>query len=411
MISEFGVQHIERAVWGKEETNCLLESNTLLLGATQTGKSTLADIMINQVHETNKGKIVILEVKGERIKDIDDSDFVVSCSMSKDKKGKEFVWSVLREATASGNANVEEKLARIYEPIFKEKLQKSTQPYFINAAFNLLVGITYAMYLKYGVVSNRYLFQTIEEMDLADYYNILAETKIIKRYARDLPIINGKMSGQTAGVLGEFSHYIRLFSRIFKSDGMDSIYDYCSSLESEKIYFLYDYNSREECNILYSILLNQVIAYKLSYYPITHQRVYMFLDEISVIDNAQIDLQYAANIGTSKGLHLILAIQSIQFLMAIYGEASANAILEGFNNIVAFKVNQEDSKIFIRSRTGMEQEVMLMSMPISRRDKATYQIKSYNNITDELIDGLDTGDAIVKVGIKKTTIVHFRRGE
>lgn len=80
MISEIGLQKIKRAVWNKEETNCLLESNTLLLGATQTGKSTLADMMIGQVSRQGIGKAVIFEVKGERIKNIDDEDIFVSCS-------------------------------------------------------------------------------------------------------------------------------------------------------------------------------------------------------------------------------------------------------------------------------------------------------------------------------------------
>ena len=411
MISEIGLQKIKRAVWNKEETNCLLESNTLLLGATQTGKSTLADMMIGQVSRQGIGKAVIFEVKGERIKNIDDEDIFVSCSSIEGLNGREFIWSILKEATVFGKTDVERRIASIYEPLFRSKIKKSTQPYFIKAACNILTGLTYSLYLKYGLISNRLLFEMMEEMDVSGYYNLFSETGTIRRYARDIPIINGRVTGQAAGVLGELSHYISAFARIFKKDGYDSIYEFGASPGCERFFFLYDYNSREDCDLLYTILFNQIIAYKLSYTPIGSQKIYMFLDEISVIENSEIDLQFAANIGTSKGLHLIIAIQNIQLLSSIYGDDNVNAILEGFNNIVAFKVNQQETKNFIRNRVGMEVDTLLVSMPLSRKDKVTYQIGTGNQITDELIEGLNVGTAILKVGIQEPCIIKIECGE
>ena len=195
MISEIGLQKIKRAVWNKEETNCLLESNTLLLGATQTGKSTLADMMIGQVSRQGIGKAVIFEVKGERIKNIDDEDIFVSCSSIEGLNGREFIWSILKEATVFGKTDVERRIASIYEPLFRSKIKKSTQPYFIKAACNILTGLTYSLYLKYGLISNRLLFEMMEEMDVSGYYNLFSETGTIRRYARDIPIINGRVTG------------------------------------------------------------------------------------------------------------------------------------------------------------------------------------------------------------------------
>lgn len=410
MISEIGPQKIKREVWTREKTNDLLESNTLLLGATQTGKSTLVDMMIEQVVEKDVGKAVIFEVKGERIKNIGDEDLFVSCAFEERTKGKAFVWSILKEATISAKVDVERRIASIYEPLFRSRIEKSTQPYFIKAACNILTGLTYAIYLKHGLISNRRLFEMLEMMDVSDYYKLLSETGLVRRYARDLPVINGRISGQTAGVLGELSHYINSFSRIFKDDGYDSIYEFCASSVCEMCFFLYDYNSRADCELLYTILLNLIIGYKLSYTSVGNREIYLFLDEISVIENAEIDLQFAANIGTSKGLHLVIAIQNIQLLTSTYGER-ANAILEGFNNVVAFKVNQEETKNYIKNRVGMEENSLLIAMPLSRKDKVTYQIKTDNQITDEMIDGLDVGTAILKVGIQETCIVKFECGK
>lgn len=88
-----------------------------------------------------------------------------------------------------------------------------------------------------------------------------------------------------------------------------------------------------------------------------------------------------------------------------------NAILEGFNNIVAFKVNQQETKNFIRNRVGMEVDTLLVSMPLSRKDKVTYQIRTGNQITDELIEGLNVGTAILKVGIQEPCIIKIECGE
>lgn len=412
MIQEFGLREIKKEIWGKKETNQLLGSNVLLIGATQTGKSTLADMMIEQVSNQQLGKNVIFEVKGERIQNIRATDYYVTCSDCSDYvgNGKRFTWSILKEATISGSKqSVERRIANIYEPIFRRRIDNSTQPYFIKAASHILSGLTYALYLKYGVISNKALFTLLEQMDVTDYLKVLAETGVIKKYARDLPIIDNKISGQTAGVLGELTHYINSFSRMFVQDGYDSIYEFCTSPECSNFYFLYDFNSREDADLLYAMLLNQIIAYKLSYVPIGNQKIYMFLDEIAVLQNADLNLKYAANLGTSKDLHLIIAVQNIQLLGSIYGD-DVSSILEGFD-IVAFRVNQQETKNFIKDRVGMEIDSVIISMPMTRKEKATYQINRGNQITDSLIESLEVGTAIIKLGIQETKIVKFICGK
>lgn len=128
MISEIKPKELDKVVWSKEQISCLLESNTLLLGATQTGKSTLMDMMIENVSENNNGKSVIFEVKGERISSITENDYYVSCSRTNIIKGKKFVWSILKEALSYGEKDIERKLAAIYMPFFRERIQKSNQP-------------------------------------------------------------------------------------------------------------------------------------------------------------------------------------------------------------------------------------------------------------------------------------------
>ena len=59
----------------------------------------------------------------------------------------------------------------------------------------------------------------------------------------------------------------------------------------------------------------------------------------------------------------------------------------------------------------MEVDSLLVSMPLSRKDKVTYQIRTGNQITDELIEGLTVGTAILKVGIQEPCIIKFVCGE
>lgn len=411
MISEIKPKELDKVVWSKEQISCLLESNTLLLGATQTGKSTLMDMMIKNVSENNNGKSVIFEVKGERISSITENDYYVSCSRTNIIKGKKFVWSILKEALSYGEKDIERKLAAIYMPFFRERIQKSNQPYFIKAASNLLVGLTYSLYKKYGVISNYKLFNTLEQMDVAEYYSLMQEAGILRKYVRDIPVINGKLTGQAVGVLGELSHYIRIFSRVFTEDGFDTIYGFITSNDCEKMFLLYDYASRDDSDFIFSILFNLIISYKLSINSINSTiPVYMFLDEISVM-NTEIDLQFASNIGMSRGLKVYIAIQSIELLLAVYGESKAKAILEGFNNYVVFKVNQKNTKEYVKSIIGMDMDSLLISLPISRRDKVTYQMTTRNLITDEIINDLNVGVALVKVGISDTKLITFKKEE
>lgn len=248
-------------------------------------------------------------------------------------------------------------------------------------------------------------------MDVAEYYSLMQEAGILRKYVRDIPVINGKLTGQAVGVLGELSHYIRIFSRVFTEDGFDTIYEFITSNDCEKMFLLYDYASRDDSDFIFSILFNLIISYKLSINSINSTiPVYMFLDEISVM-NIEIDLQFASNIGMSRGLKVYIAIQSIELLLAVYGESKAKAILEGFNNYVVFKVNQKNTKEYVKSVIGMDIDSLLISLPISRRDKVTYQMTTRNLITDETINDLNVGVALVKVGISDTKLITFKKEE
>ena len=411
MYVDFDSGSITAEEWNNRDVVKLCSDNTLLIGATQTGKSTLSNEIVNQVYANGLGKTVIFEVKGERVKQIEQTDYYIS---SKDFccQGERFNWSILKEAKDSVTCSkcVEGEIRRIYEPIFKSAKAGNSQPYFVEAVWDLITGLTYAVYIKYGIVSNYRLFSILEASDVSQYLQLLGETGIVKRYARHIPILDNKLTPQAASVLAELSHYLRLFINLSNdTDGeCKSIFDFCKSEEMLKMYIIYDYANRESNNILASMILNLIISYKLSYRPIGKQNIFLFLDEISVIKDYTVDLDYALNIGTSKGLYIIVAIQSIGFLNAIYGSDSAVAILEGFSNIVCFKMNEQKSREYIRNRIGVKNEIVQAALPLTRKDRVVLNIAEKINITDQNIASLGVGCAYVKCNINEPHKVTFK---
>ena len=378
-------------------SNDLLSHHLIFLGSSGTGKTTailnLTSQLIDQM--TRDDVMIIFDAKGDYLPLKREIDVVIDNVVTADDglDAQKQYWNVFCEITpeALRGEAVETQINEIALTFFSPRMEKSREKFFPTAGKDVFVAVMRALMREgAGELSNR---------ALNEYFHGASPEAIRQKLSchPDLQGITNYISGehqQTQGVLSEVRQVCQsLFQGNFNMSGGLSIRKLVRQRGKRVIFVEYDLNHGHLLAPIYQLLFDLALKEALSMEQ-RSGRVYFILDEYRLLPNAR-HLEIAANFGRSKGVKMILGLQSVSQLYAVYGSSAlADSLLSGLANLVVFRLNDYYSRLFVSGRLGSNYKKISWLPTINNKGRQE-KFAQGNVVEDWDIYSLKKGESIV----------------
>ena len=371
-----------------------LSRHMLLLGGIGTGKSNAFNSIIRCVRRTltQNDVMVIFDTKGDFYEEFyQPGDVVISNDDRANGGNGPDYWNIFSEVTV--DERVEENILEICKTIFSEKLEKTSQPFFPNAAKDLLNSLM--LYLirtdkAKGSRDNHALRQLLNGMSAEQMLRVVRyypDTRAMESYISD------PKSGQTLGVLAELQQMVReIFIGNFAKKGTLSMRRLIREKGAKVIFVEYDLGIGGMLTPIYKLLMDLAIKEALCR-KTNEGNVYFMIDEFRLLPHLE-HVDDGVNFGRSLGAKFFLGVQNIEQVYHAYGEDLAKSILSGFSTLVAFRVADGTTREYIKQIFGQNLSITAYESAIGGRG-IQEQLRDTNVVEDWDIGGLEVGEAIV----------------
>ncbi len=369
----------------------LLSKHLLFIGGIGMGKTNGIFQIMSQLRNnmTSNDVMVVFDTKGDFYESFfRQGDIVIS---NDDKatgpQGKDY-WNIFEEINAG--INTEEEIIEIARALFFERSNKSSQPFFPNAARDLFSGIMLHFHRMGGVKNNAVLRSFLDQTPSADIRAILQQHQDLKAMTS---YISDDRSPQTQGVISELQQHLReIFIGNFRKEGNLSIRQAIRAKQGRLVFIEYDLGIGGMLTPIYQLMLDMAIKEALSRKK-SDGNVWFIIDEFRLIPNLQ-HIDDGINFGRSMGAKFIIGVQNIEQVFHAYGEAQAHSILSGLLTTVAFRVNDAATRKFIQELVGKNRKKEVFMSSVSSRG-IVEQIREANVVEDWDIANMRVGEAII----------------
>lgn len=371
----------------------LLSRHLLFLGGTGTGKTNAIFQIVSQLREsmTERDVMLVFDTKGDFHSEFYRSGDTVISNDSK-ATGPDGVdyWNIFEEI-GSGDA-VEANIVEIAKTLFHEKAEKTTQPFFPNAAKDLFCGILthFARSKEKGAMNNATLQAFLNETTSAELRAVLQSHPDMKAM---VSYIADDRSPQTQGVLSELQQMAReILIGNFKKAGSISVRDTIRRKGGRCLFVEYDLGIGELLTPVYRLLLDLAIKESLCREK-SEGNVWFVIDEFRLLPHLQ-HIDSGINFGRSLGAKFIVGTQSIDQVFYGYGESLARSILSGFMTTVAFHVKDATTRTFIKELFGKNRKRETYMSSVQTRG-IVENVREANVVEDWDVTNLGLGQAIL----------------
>ena len=374
----------------------LLSRHMLLLGGIGTGKSNAFNHIIRSVRQSisTDDVIIIFDTKGDYYNEFYvPGDIVISNDERATGGYGADYWNIFEEVTIDDR--VEDNILEISKSLFSEKIESSSQPFFPNAAKDLFSAM-----MLHLVRSDKFADKR-NNQSLRSYFNTLTpdimkqileqhdDLKAMKSYIDDVK------SGQTLGVMSELQQAVReVFTGNFKNNGTLSMRKIVKNKGAKVVFIEYDLSLGAVLTPIYKLLIDLAIKEALCRHT-NEGNVYFFIDEFRLVPHLD-HIDDGVNFGRSLGAKFTIGIQNIDQMMAAYGEYRAKSILSGFGTTFAFKVNDAESRMYIKNMFGTNTKLQTYMSTVQNRG-ISEQLTESCVVEDSDINNLSVGEAIVRI--------------
>ena len=371
----------------------LLSRHIMFLGGIGTGKTNAFNQVIGQIRRamTPNDIMIIFDTKGDFYNSFyRPGDVVISNDKTATGPSGTDYWNIFNEI--ENDAQMEENIVEISKSLFRQKLEKSNQPFFPNAAKDLFAAIlTHFTRNKNSLAGNNQALRTFLDSsptaELREMLNKHNDMKAMVSYIAD------DRSPQTQGVMSELQQMSReLLLGNFKKKGNLSIRNLVRSKGGRCIFVEYDINVGAMLSPIYSLLFDLAIKEALGRKK-SEGNVYIIADEFRLIPNLQ-HVDDAVNFGRSLGVKFMIGIQNVEQVYESYGEQRARSIMSGFLTSVAFRVNDASSKNYIKDLHGVNRKMDVYMSAVQTRG-VSENIRDAYVVEDWDISNLGLGEAII----------------
>ena len=385
----------------------LLSRHLMFLGGIGTGKTNAFNQIISQLRRnmTPNDVMIIFDTKGDFYRAFyKPGDVVISNDNTATGPIGADYWNIFNEI--ENDEHMEENIVEISKALFHQKLEKTNQPFFPNAAKDLFAAVLTHFTRNKGTISgdNQTLrafldsSPTAELREMLDGYN---DMKAMISYIAD------DRSPQTQGVMSELQQLSReLFLGNFKKKGTLSMRNLVRVKGGRCIFVEYDIGIGAMLSPIYSLLFDLAIKEALCRTK-SEGNVYFIADEFRLIPNLQ-HVDDAVNFGRSLGVKFMIGIQNVEQVYECYGEQRARSIMSGFLTSVAFRVNDATSKNYIKDLHGKNRKMDIYMSAVQTRG-VTEEIREAYVVEDWDISNLGLGEAIIGLPGQPPFLFRYKR--
>ncbi len=370
-----------------------LSMHTLMLGGIGTGKTNLINLLMNQITENMSADDVILvfDTKGDYLKNFaSNGDYIFGNANSIPCGTRLAKWNIYEDLKVDPGKEAV-NLLEVCKSLFLERSEHTTNPFFPNAARDILYGYILANLRSDNVVNmnNQAIATFFQDLDINTLRNILSHYPDLRSC---LYYIEGN-NVQTQGVISELVQLVKeIFVGNFALSGNDSIRQIIRN-RGKKIFIEYDLGLGNMLTPIYRCLLDMVLKEALS--RDGNQRsgnVYIVIDEFSLLPNLQ-HISDGVNFGRELGVKIIAGLQNIEQMYDAYGEYNAGSILSGFNQHFFFRVNDSISRKYVQELIG--QNMVVSSFKSKELKKGIIeQVNDSYILKDWVYDAIPNGAAV-----------------
>jgi len=419
----------------------LLSQHIMFLGGIGTGKTTAILQAALQIRDNMKEKDVMLvfDAKGDYYDALYREGRGIDVVISNDDKsigigGEKDYWNIFGEI--SRDEHMEEDAYEIAKNLFYEKIKNTQQPFFPNAAKDLFYAVVIDVLRwleeqrvkneckennviklknKYAQLDDKFddYITYIDNADIREFFNKVTAEGLNEKLDAHEDLMSMKSylgdgtSDQALGVLAELQQLVReIFVGNFKKPGKLSIRQLIRNKGGRIIFIEYDLGLGNVLTPIYRLLFD--LAFKEALCRTKSDgNVYFLVDEFKLLPHLQ-HVDDAVNFGRSLGVKMIIGIQNIDQIFDNYGEARARSLLSGFLTSVAFRVNDEHSKDFIKGLHGENRKKEIFLSTVQNKG-IIEQIRDAHVVEDWDISRLGLGQAIIGLPGKEPFLFQFKK--
>ena len=413
--------------------NDILSKHIMLIGGTGCGKTNTFYHMVSSLKKgmTNDDVMIIFDTKDDFYDKFFDQSKDVVIGNSRKYRQNSASWNLFKEISVNGYS--ESNLPELYlhsreiAKAFFENKKSDSQPYFVNAATEVLTAILYeilhcnlneSLANQKKNLTNKKLRELFDLWDTGEFCKFISRNDELKSTLsligsplRDdqgnyLTDNNGDMifdSEDTAqnSVYTEILIAIRdILIGVFAGEGDFSIQNFVRQKGARTLFIEYDMSIGAVLTPIYRMLIDLALKEALGRER-TQGNVYLIIDEFKLLPKLR-HIQNAVNFGRSLGLKVIVGLQSINQLKEAYGIEAEN-IIAGFSTVMSFRANDYDTRKFTVNLHGKN---IVMEQYVTPAQKTEYVKRDGNCVEDWDIMNLEIGEAIV--GLPFTPPFKFR---
>lgn len=384
----------------------LLSRHITFLGGIGTGKTNAFNQIVGQLRNTmtKDDVMVIFDTKGDFYRKFyQKGDIIISNDETATGPNGPDYWNLFLEIEQDDR--MEENIEEIAKSLFHQKIEKSSQPFFPNAAKDIFSAIlTHFTRNREGLsCDNKSLREFLDRSPTAEIREMLKQHPDLQSM---VSYIFDDRSPQTQGVISEMQQLAReILLGNFKKQGTMSMRNLVRSKGGKIIFIEYDLGIGNMLSPIYSLLFDMAIKEALCRKK-SEGSVYFVADEFRLIPNLQ-HVDDAVNFGRSLGVKFMIGIQNVEQVFEVYGEQRARSILSGFLTNVSFRVNDASSKRFIKELHGKNRKKEVYMASVQGRG-IVEQVRDADVIEDWDISSLKIGEAIIGLPGKEPFSFQFQ---
>lgn len=389
----------------------VLSKHLLLLGGTGCGKTNLLNYFIAQLKKNMSAQdvMVIFDTKGDFYKEFYQAGDSVLAN-SKQYSTVMNKWNIYRDVAADGwdDEDITNNTHEITRSLFRDSIDNSGQPFFPNAARDLLAALIIA-HVRAGTDDVEFKKKYFNNRELKSYLDRATPQKIraflgsFPDLASVLTYIGDGSSDQALGVMAELQSVTRqVFLGPFASDGNFSVRNFVRSKGAKTLFIEYDLSIGETLTPVYRLLIDLALKEAMGRRK-SDGNVYFVFDEFKLLPHLQ-HIEDGVNFGRSLGVKIMAGIQSIDQLFEIYGESRGKSIAAGFSSTFAFKTNDSGSRKYISELYGKN---IVLDQYKTASNTLVEEKRDGNTVEDWELTSLSIGEAMVGLPFAKPFRFQF----
>lgn len=388
----------------------MLAYGLIAIGAPGTGKTNFLNMTLDRMLATMQSTdiIIIFDTKGDYLETfgsrIPDSDKIV-IGNGEAYRRVTFYHNIFAEVMPRGKdrklvytPESDEDALNLCEQLF-QSMNSETQPIFPTMAEQVVAAVMVYFMRTYwrkdqSKLNNKEFINFFTHSTNDDLKKVF-ELEYMSDQHSCIDYISGK-GNQTQGVNSYVGSVLKkMFVGPFaQADPARefSMRDIIYSGKKKVVFIEYDLCKGKLLAPMYGLLIDRAFANALGGRQKTKTNKYFLLDEMLLLPKIE-HMCDSLNFGRSLGVKVMCGLQNICGLEEQYGEAGAKNILSSFQNMIAFRTNDYDTRQFVINRLGENYQNFSLSV---QQENLNLQREGHT-VEDWNLLKLKNGEAVVSL--------------